>query len=344
MRELLWGLRAVDRELRRWRMRAAAISDPSLRGEALHSLTDKRANTDGAALFSILTRRRRLCLLRVLVAYEVMSDFLDGVNERSAHAGLANGCHLHGALTEAVDIGVAVSDHYRYHPSAGDGGYLRGLVTVCRALCVQLPSYPAVRPFLIRSAALARVQGLNHELGRDRREAALRTWAAREFSGERELSWFELAGAASAWLTVLALLALAAEPGSRESDGMETYAAYFPWVALTATMLDSYVDAGEDAANGTHNCMAYYPSAALAVRRTRECLRRSIGSVRSLRNGRRHAVILACMVAMYLSKDDARVREVCPMTRLLAQAGGALTRVLLPILRIWRIAYGQRSA
>jgi tetraprenyl-beta-curcumene synthase len=61
---------------------------------------------------------------------------------------------------------------------------------------------------------------------------------------------------------------------------------------------------------------------------------------------RRHrdAVIVASMIAMYLSKDSARTPELDDYTRLLARAGGSLTRLLMPVLRTWRALYGQRSA
>jgi hypothetical protein len=50
------------------------------------------------------------------------------------------------------------------------------------------------------------------------------------------------------------------------------------------------------------------------------------------------------MVAMYLSRDSAYTPELRASTRTLVDAGGSLTKLLLPILRTWRIAYGLRSA
>jgi hypothetical protein len=47
---------------------------------------------------------------------------------------------------------------------------------------------------------------------------------------------------------------------------------------------------------------------------------------------------------MYLSKDSARTEALRASTASFIAAGGALTGVLLPILRLWRIAYAQRSA
>ncbi len=90
-RELLWGLSAVSREVKHWRTLASSIPDITLRHAALGALARKRGNIDGAALFWILPRRRSPQLLRLLVAYEVMADFLDTVSEDGADAGISNG-------------------------------------------------------------------------------------------------------------------------------------------------------------------------------------------------------------------------------------------------------------
>jgi hypothetical protein len=47
---------------------------------------------------------------------------------------------------------------------------------------------------------------------------------------------------------------------------------------------------------------------------------------------------------MYLSSDSANTSDLHATTGSLVQAGGSLTKLLLPILRTWRIAYGLRSA
>jgi tetraprenyl-beta-curcumene synthase len=343
-RQLLWGLRPISREIHGWRLRALAIPDVSIREDALSSIERKRGHTDGAALFWILPRHRSLQLLRLLVAYEMIWDFLDCVNERGADRGQANGRQLHLALIEALDPDVAISDYYLHHPWREDGGYLRALVETCRRGCIALPSYAHVRPLLVREATRAQVLALNHDLNPVRRDASLTQWAQREFSGEQDASWFELSGAASASLTIHALLALACEPACTALDIDRACAVYFPWLSLATTMLDSYVDQAEDAINGDHSYIAHYASPAIAARRVRDVVKRSACEARSLRNGHRHAVIVACMVAMYLSKDSARTPAMRTTTASFIKAGGSLTRLLLPILRLWRIVYAQRSA
>lgn len=343
-RELGWGLREVLGEVRRWRACAEAIPDATIRADALSALEQKRPNTDGAALFWTLTKHRCPALLRLLVAYEIMADFLDSTIERGAHAGVVNGRQLHLALVEAVEVDRPLSHYFRHHPWQDDGGYLTRLVQACRDGCAMLPSYVSVRPLLVRAAALAQVQGLNHELDLLLRETILKSWAENEVHDECELDWYETAGAASAWLTVLALMAVAAEPAPAAGHAVEVYLAYFPWLSLTATLLDSYGDLLEDEVNQENSYIAHYGSLDGAVSRIDEVLRRATNEICLLENGPRHAVILGAMVAMYLSKDSVVTAKMEPLSKRLLSSAGPLAVLLCPVLRGWRLAYSLRSA
>jgi tetraprenyl-beta-curcumene synthase len=343
-RELVWGLRGVLREVERWRLLATEIPDATIRKDALVALEQKRPNTDGAALFWVITTRRCPRLLRLLVAYEIMADFLDSTIERGAHAGVANGRQLHRALVEAVDVSRPLSDYFHYHPWQDDGGYLPKLVAACRHGCTMLPSYPSVRPLLIRAAALAQVQGLNHELDLASRETVLKTWAECQVEPVGEIGWYETAGAASAWLTVFALMAIAAEPVTPKDYISDVYSVYFPWFSLTATLLDSYGDLAEDQANEENSYIAHYGSLEDAVHRIDEVVRRATSEVCLLRKGARHSVILAAMVSMYLSKDSAVTPDMKPMSRQLLRSAGPLAVLLGPVLRAWRVAYSLKGA
>jgi tetraprenyl-beta-curcumene synthase len=293
-------------------------------------------------MFSILPRARNQSLLRLLVAYQIIWDFLDSVNERGAHVGVANGRQLHLALIDALDPARPISDYYRHHPWREDGGYLRALVGVCRECCTELPSYERVRPLVIREAVRAQVLAINHDLDPLSRNEQLQAWAAKEFPDGHEASWFELSGAASAGLAIFALLALAVEPGCNDTEITQTQHTYFPWTSATATMLDSYVDQAEDAANGDHIYISHYLAPEL-TERTCMLVQRCLLEAGALQNGEKHILIAACMVALYLSKDSARTPAMQQTTRRIVCSGGSLTRVLLPILRLWRTAYSLRS-
>lgn len=346
VRELLWGLPAVAREVRVWRSVVMAIPDPSLRADAASSLAHKRTHTDGAALFWIIPRARNLALLRLLAAYEIMCDFLDCVSERGAQWGQENGKQLHLALVDALIPGGAKSDYYLHHPWRRDGGYLCALVEVCRECCCKLPGYEQVRPLVLREAVRAQVLAVNHELDPTRRDEDLRKWAQRERAESYDVEWYEFSGAASAPLTIYALLALSAEAdcSSKPGEIARVHGAYLPWISAATTMLDSFVDQLEDAENGDHSYVGHYPCRKQATERIARLLRRSLLAASKCRRAEHHILIAACMAAMYLSKNSAYSAALRDDTEALVRAGGSLTRLLLPILRLWRILYAQKAS
>jgi tetraprenyl-beta-curcumene synthase len=346
-RELAWGLPAVAREISAWRRYAQAIPDMPLREDAVSSLARKRANADGAALFWTLPRQRNRHLLRLLVAYQTMWDYLDDASECGASAGEANGLQLHAALAAAFEPDMPTPDHYRLHPWQDDGGYLDTLVRVCREQCAHLPSFESIRAGIREATCRCEVQALNHNPRPKDRELALQAWAERECE-DREAPWFELTAAASASVTPHVLLALAAEALPDEHELTRVADAYY-WVSLSIAMLDSYADLVDDQRRGDHSYISHYPRPDLAARRLVQIVDQTTRSVGALENGHRHTVIAGCIVAMYLSKRGAgRGREGtgkgAGVTSQLARAGGSLTTLLLPILRLWRAIYALRTA
>jgi tetraprenyl-beta-curcumene synthase len=340
----MWGLPAVAREVRRWREKAYKINDPRLREDALNALTEQRTHIDGAALFSILPRARNPTLLRLLVAYEIIWDFLDNVNERSAAIGVTNGLQLHLALVDALDAGRPISDYYKFCPDYDDCGYLRALVTDCRVNLAHLPSYNCIRSSAIREAFRGQICAINHDPDPLNRDAALKAWVTREFPSGHEAWWFELTAAASTDLTIFALLALASEPTCSVEEITLTSRAYFPWISILTAMLDSYADQIEDADTGNHSYVAHYSRPALATERICLLIRRCLGEASALKGSEKHTVIAASMFAMYLSKSSVLTPAMRGTTKRLVESGGSLTRVLHPVLRLWRAAYGLGSA
>lgn len=343
-RQLAWGLPAVIRELRRWRSLALLIPDAALRRDALSALDHKRGNTNGAALFWILPRARNRNLLRLLVTYQVMWDFLDCVSESGALYGAENGLRMHQALVDALDPSRSPADYFAFHASRDDGGYLRMLVEACRQCCHALPSFQHVHPVLLREARRANVQAINHDLDPAARAAGLRNWVAHEYPARYDVSWFELAAAAGAGLAIYALFALASEPRCTLIDIDRAYRMYFPWASALATMLDSFVDQIDDRRKGDHCYLSYYETDERATQSIERLMQRCLLESRALENSEGHILIVACMVAMYLSRDSARSPLLRQRTRRIMRAGGSLTRALLPVLRIWRIAYRQTSS
>jgi tetraprenyl-beta-curcumene synthase len=339
-RQLTWGQRMASRALATWRERAARIPEPTLREAALHALATKRGHADGAALFSALVPRNA-GLVGTLVAYQTIWDGLDSLHELAPDE--RNGRQLHLAVVDALDLDQRPRSYFLHCPYGDDGGYVRDLVDACRRGVATMPAYHAVlgtlRPHLASTDALA----LNH-LDPGAREAALRRWAAVRFPEDDDLAWFERSAAASASLVQHALVAAASRATTTEGDATVLRDVYWPWPSLTATMLDSLVDHEEDLASGSHSYVQRYGDLASAVDRIEEAIHRSAQAALSAPDGHRHAVIVACMIAMYLSRDSAWRPPLRAATTRLLNAGGALTRALAPVLRAWRIYYRHQAA
>jgi tetraprenyl-beta-curcumene synthase len=328
-RELGWGLRRVRRELDGWHARAELIEDPILREHAIGSLTRKRTLVDGAAFYWILPERRDAGLLRLLVAFQVLADLLDELSERGSGEP-----DLMRAFADAVVVDAPVGKHDEY---------TMALIAACRTGCAALPGYPLIRGLLGPQARQAGALGLHHIADAAAREAALRRFAADEFNPTSDATWFEqTAGGASA-LTIIVLLAMAADTRTTERDLHAALAVYSPWVSALSMMLDSWVDQHDDRASGHVSFVGYYEDRAAAIDRIAFLINRSLRDLAALPGGERHMLITAAMTAMFLSRDSARSDDLAAGTRTMVAAGGPLTRLLLPMLRAWRAAYRLRG-
>ena len=342
-RELGWGSRAVRAEVARWRRRALAIEEPLGREQALDALADKRLILEGAALFWTLPRRRDLTLLRLLVAFQILANFHDHASERAARTGRA--VALGGsmdAFLEVVDADRPLTS-YGGPGTTGLGAYLRELAEACRSASAALPGYRLAHPLLLREASRARALDLEHDRDAPRRVRRLRALAAGEYGDPAGVPWWELTAGATSMLTVIVLLALAADQRTT-ADDLHRAAEAYGHIGSASAFLDSYVDQREDAAGGGHNYLSYYATPAAGADAVAELVERSLRVAGALAHGERHVLIVASMTAMYLSSDGARDPALRVTTSALARRGGTLTRLLIPVLRAWRTAYRQTRA
>jgi tetraprenyl-beta-curcumene synthase len=341
-RELVWGLCEVKAEASLWRTRADAIPDPRMRDHALAAMDEGRVLIDGAALFWILPPRRRRDLLRLLVALQTLLNFLDLVFEREARGPDRRPGSWMWLAREALDLTRPPPDREIKARLGDAGGYLSALVMACRGGCATLPNYQHAHGLLVREATRSRAFEIEHDRDARRRSATMQAHVALHFGGVTDITWWELVGGASALLTAMVVLALAADEATTPDDLLQAADAYV-WVASASALLDSYVDRPEDVSSGAHNWFDYYPSDGHATRRAAELLQGAVSRISALRNAERHVVIVASMAALWLSSDTARRTERRAATAAMARSGGGTTRLLIPILRAWRMAYGRTA-
>ena len=210
----------VRRELRHWERWAQAIPDARLREQAVATLRDERLDAEAAAVFATLVPRARWSVLvPLLVAFQVMYDYLDTVGEEPASDPLRDGLQLHAALAAALDPELPAVDYYAHHPYSDDGGYLDALVARCRRALPALPAGAIALPHARRAAArCGSGQSFTHAAMREG-DAALALWASRQDRAEG-YRWWETAAGAISSVGVFALLAAATDPRTTSPDAI----------------------------------------------------------------------------------------------------------------------------
>jgi tetraprenyl-beta-curcumene synthase len=295
------------RELAAWERRATRMPHGMPRELALGKLAGEGLNAEGAALFAVLApARQRPRVVRLLVAFQVLYDYLDALNEQPAFADLRTGRQLHLALTDAVLPNQPMSDYYGDSSEVRDGGYVQALTGECRRLVRTLPAAEACRDALVRATRrCAEAQSRNHAsllLG----ESPLIQWSVTQSADGGDGLWWELAAGGVSSLAVHALLASAANPACTSKDARELDAAYFPAICALSTLLDSLADYHRDARTANRSFVSYYRDADHAAERLVAIAARAGERIKAVRDSRTHAIILAAIVAYYLSSDSTQ--------------------------------------
>jgi tetraprenyl-beta-curcumene synthase len=318
-------------ELVGWKRLAATIPDAELRRLALATHDDEHLNAEGAAIFATLAPWKLTpTLVKGLVAYQVLFDYLDTVTEQPATSP-ADVRRTHRALLDALDPATEPGPWTTF-----DGGYTAELVKTCRRSVARLPGYSAVAPVAHRMAKRSgEVQAINHMAASCRSER-LQSWARQHPRLQRELRWWEFAASASSSLGVHALLALATDVTTTRLEAESAERSYCVSLGALNTLLESLVDLPVDAATGDHSFAAYYASPGAAAARLRSIATAARRGAGALPRAERHMVILAGMVGFYLSTREAWMDHASPAALATLDTIGPPTHALVRVLRLRR--------
>lgn len=325
----------VEEELAAWRQ-AAGRAAPELAVQALASIRDKRFHCLGGSVYSLYPDVNPHSCVRLVVALQTISDYLDNLCDRTGVTDEAAFRQLHLDMTDALDPDGGHHDYYANYPLAGDGGYLAALVAACRAQATALPSYPVVKGRILHLAALySELQTYKH-LDPLIREDKLARWGEAHLAAYPGLSLWEFAAASGSTLGIFSLCALAARPSLTEEDAATVYAAYFPWICGLHILLDYLIDLGEDRLQGDLNFVAYYSSPAEVLERLAFFRDQALAAGSRLPEAGFAMTVVQGLLAMYLSdpKTEAPLEKKVK-TALLATSGG-YTRLLHALCRLLR--------
>jgi tetraprenyl-beta-curcumene synthase len=326
----------VRSEIRRLRQRAREIPDPVLRSLALDAQRRKWASLEGAAAFATFTpRKQRAAVVRLLVDLQGVFDYADTLMEQPSYDPAANARQLHQAFLTALQPDLPHRDYYQHHARREDGGYLADLADTCRTLIRELPSYPIVADAVMRHARRVVFYQSDINLATTDDYPRLARWASKQASGT-ELNWWEVGAACGSSLAVFAHIAAATDPAltSCEVDVIE--ALYWPWAEALHILLDSLIDRAEDRETNQPNLLDHYTSQAEMTERLGLLAGETVKRAREV--APHHRLILAGMVALYLSDEQAWIASARPASECVLAVTGTLARPALLLLRARRLA------
>ncbi|KEO83717.1 tetraprenyl-beta-curcumene synthase family protein [Tumebacillus flagellatus] len=299
-------LPASARELKHWHDRAASIPDPELQRQALMSLTTKRFHADGGTVYATAADPKHLhTLVKLIVAFQTISDYLDNLCDRSTSLDPADFRQLHQAMLDAVTQNGDLHDYYAHRLEKNDGGYLQSLVTACRECIASLPQYPLVQDGVLQLVGLYCDLQVHKHVRVEEREPRLQNWFAGHSAVFSELTWYEFSAATGSTLGMFMLFLAASDETLTAVDVQRILHAYFPWIGGLHILLDYFIDQEEDLEGGDLNFVAYYESQEQAYARIRAFASRSLQAIDDMPSPRFHRLVLQGLVGMYFS--DAKV-------------------------------------
>ena len=162
----------------------------------------------------------------------------------------------------------------------------------------------------------------------------LEQWARKQASGTT-LNWWEVGAACGSSLAIFAHITAAIDPGLTPDDVDAIEALYWPWAEALHILLDSLIDRAEDRETNQPNLLKHYASQAEMTERLGLLASETVKRAREV--APHHRLVLAGMVALYLSDDQAWIASARPASEAILAATGTFARPALLLLRSRRL-------
>ncbi|WP_046176168.1 tetraprenyl-beta-curcumene synthase family protein [Domibacillus indicus] len=331
-------LPASRRCLSEWKEKADKIPDGELRKQALASIQEKAFHCEGGAVYGLLAGRNLKNIIRFIVAYQTLSDYLDNLCDRSISLEEKDFRLLHQSMLHALTPGAKPVNYYRHRQNQDDGGYLASLVSACQDVLDELPGFQSAQAFMLELAGYyCDLQVFKH-VETSRRTILLENWFSHHRHNVPPMAWYEFSACAGSTLGIFCLAAYASGPLKTE-EAAAVKNGYFPWVQGLHIMLDYFIDQEEDRKENDLNFVFYYKDEKEMIKRIRHFKEKAGVSIRHLPNPKFHRLINKGLIAIYLA--DRKVQEDKHLKRMAKQfirLGGLPTLFFYLNRRVYRQA------
>lgn len=312
--------------LKEWKQKASLIPNPELRKQALASIETKTFHCEGGSIYGLLAGLDIDKVIRFIVAYQTISDYLDNLCDRSTSLDPTDFRALHDSMLHALTPEAPLEDYYRYREEKDDGGYLHELVTTCQEVIKTLPAYQNIYPLTIELAQYYSDLQVHKHVQKKDRVPRLEAWFSQYQDKLPPMSWYEFSACTGSTLGIFCLVAYATNSSFSSKSARNVKEAYFPWVQGLHIMLDYFIDQEEDRIGGDLNFCFYYDNEVQLMKRLEHFAKEADKSIRQLPDHRFHCFINKGLMAIYLADEKVRKqKKVTEIAKRLIRIGGGST-------------------
>lgn len=312
--------------LENWKKKARNIPDPELQKQAWASIRTKTFHCEGGSIYGLLASEEIDKVIRFIVAYQTISDYLDNLCDRSTSLDPTDFRALHDSMLHALTPEAALEDYYRYREEKDDGGYLHELVTTCQEVIKTLPAYENIQPLTIELAQYYCDLQVHKHVQASERVPRLEAWFNHHKDRLPSMTWFEFSACTGSTLGIFCLVAYATNNDFTSKAAIKVKESYFPWVQGLHIMLDYFIDQAEDRIGGDLNFCFYYDNGDHLTERLEHFAIEADKSIQQLPDQPFHYFINKGLIAIYLADEKVRKQKnVEKIAKRLIRIGGGST-------------------
>ncbi|WP_018921797.1 tetraprenyl-beta-curcumene synthase family protein [Salsuginibacillus kocurii] len=316
----------VHKEIERWKEQAVNIPDPLFKEQAMHCLTEKTFHCEGGGSYALLAPSGRKNVIRFIVAYQTIADYLDNLCDKSESQDPDDFRALHEAMEQALHPDMEQTDYYRYRNHQGDNGFLVGLVETCQQALLKLPGFYDVQNQMEDLSRYYRDLQVYKHVREEDRIPLLKEWFEGEEAKFPGMHWFEFAASTGSTLGVYSLAGYASQGKMAENKATLIKNGYFPWVQGFHILLDYFIDQEEDLKDGELNFCFYYENEDHLVERFTYFKAQAEKHLQRLPDAEFHKLLNRGIMALYLADEKVqKQKEVKETAKRFVRLGGLPT-------------------
>ncbi|WP_455675763.1 tetraprenyl-beta-curcumene synthase family protein [Pradoshia sp.] len=327
----------VHRELDYWEERANSIPNEELRIQAKASIAHKTFHCEGGSILALIAGEKKNQVIRFIVAYQTISDYLDNLCDRSTSLDPDDFSLLHESMKHALDPQAKLKNYYELREDQNDGGYLADLVRTCQEVLQALPHYKEIQPFLFELCGYYCDLQIHKHVIWEERVHRLQAWFQTNRNRLPEgMAWYEFSACAGSTLGIFCLVSYAARSSFRGCLAKDVRDAYFPYVQGLHIMLDYFIDQEEDRIGNDLNFCFYYESEKKMIDRLCFFLEQANLDVEKIPDSQFHQMVNKGLVGIYLADEKvAKQKDVKTHVRKLLNQGGFRSYFFYSICKIY---------